>query len=65
MLDRSDFNELSFEILIRNELNSQLEDLKLTMNTDSTRDKKLVKALKRVIAYNSIPGEYKGGKYDL
>lgn len=57
MITREDFAEESFERLIRNELIEQLADVRETMNPDSIEDRKLVKALKRVIAYNSVPGE--------
>lgn len=57
MMGREDFAEESFERLIRNELIEQLADVRATMNTDSVEDRKLVKALKRVIKYNSVPGE--------
>ena len=64
MITRSDLNEHAFEQLIRNELIEQLVDLEESMNDDSIRDTKLVEAFKRVIAYNSVPGEYEDGKYD-
>ena len=64
MITRSDLNEHAFEQLIRNELIEQLADVEDTMNDDSIRDTKLVEAFKRVIAYNSVPGEYEDGKYD-
>jgi hypothetical protein len=64
MLQRNDFNEHSFEQLIRNELIEQLADLEFSMNEDSIRDTTLVEAFKRVIAYNSVPGTYEEGKYD-
>lgn len=64
MITRSDLNEHAFEQLIRNELIEQLSDVEDTMNDDSIRDTKLVEAFKRVIAYNSVPGEYEDGKYD-
>ena len=57
MISREDFAEESFERLIRNELIEQLADVSSTMNPDSIEDRKLVKALKRVIKYNSVPGE--------
>ena len=64
MITRSDLNEHAFEQLIRNELIEQLADVESAMNDDSIRDTKLVEAFKRVIAYNSVPGEYEDGKYD-
>lgn len=64
MITRSDLNESAFELLIRNELLEQLSDLEFSMNDDSIRDTQLVEAFKRVIAYNSVPGEYEDGKYD-
>ena len=64
MITRSDLNEHAFEQLIRNELIEQLADLEDTMDDDSIRDTTLVEAFKRVIAYNSVPGEYEDGKYD-
>jgi len=65
MITRSDLNEHAFEQLMLHELLEQLADLENTMDDDSIRDKKLVKALNRVIAYNSVPGTYEDGKYDL
>jgi len=64
MITREDFNEDAFDQLIRNALIEQLEDFVDTMNDDSIRDTTLVKAFKRVIAYNSVPGTYEDGKYD-
>ena len=64
MITRNDFNEDSFDQLIRNALIEQLEDFEDTMNDDSIRDTALVEAFKRVIAYNSVPGTYEDGKYD-
>ena len=64
MITRNDFNEDSFDQLIRNALIEQLEDFEDTMNDDSIRDTTLVEAFKRVIAYNSVPGTYEDGKYD-
>ena len=64
MITRSDLNEHAFEQLIRTELIEQLADLELSMNTDSIRDNELVLAFKRVIAYNSVPGEFENGAYD-
>lgn len=51
--------------IIRSELLEQLEDFMDTMDEDSIRDSKLVEALKRVIAYNSVPGTYEDGQYDM
>ena len=65
MITRSDLNESAFEQLIRHELLEQLADLEFSMNDDSIRDTKLVEAFKHVIAYNSVPGEFEDGKYDL
>jgi len=65
MINRNDFNEDSFEQLIRTELIDQLTDLEFSLNDDSIRDAKLVEAFKHVIAYNSVPGTYEDGKYDL
>jgi len=65
MINRNDFNEDSFEQLIRTELMDQLADLEFSLNDDSIRDAKLVEAFKHVIAYNSVPGTYEDGKYDL
>ena len=65
MITRSDLNEHAFEQLIRNELIEQLSDVEDTMNDDSIRDTKLVEAFKRVIAYNSVPGTYEDGQYDM
>lgn len=64
MITRNDFNEDSFDQLIRNALIEQLADFEDTMNDDSIRDTTLVAAFKRVIAYNSVPGTYEDGKYD-
>ena len=65
MITRSDFNEDAFDALFRDALIEQLEDFKSTMDEDSIADSKLVEALRRVIAYNSVPGTYEDGKYDL
>jgi len=65
MITRNDFNEDSFEQLIRTELIDQLTDLEFSANDDSIRDTKLIEAFKHVIAYNSVPGTYEDGKYDL
>jgi len=65
MITRSDFNENAFDLLIRNALIEQLEDFVDTMNVDSIRDTTLVEAFKRVIAYNSVPGTYEDGQYDM
>lgn len=65
MITRSDFNEDAFEHLFRTALIEQLEDFIDTMDEDSIRDSKLVEAFKRVIAYNSVPGEFEEGNYDL
>jgi len=65
MISRSDFNEDAFDALILDELIEQLEDFKSTMDEDSIADSKIVEALRRVIAYNSVPGTYEDGKYDL
>ena len=59
MITRKDLNEDAFDAMVRQELIDQFHDLKLTMSQDSIEDKKLLKALKRVIKYNSIPGEKK------
>jgi len=64
MISRSDFNEDAFDALIRNELIDQLANLEFSSNDDSIRDAKLIEAFKRVIAYNSVPGEYMEGAYD-
>jgi len=64
MITRNDFNEDSFEQLIRTELIDQLTDLEFSANDDSIRDTKLIEAFKHVIAYNSVPGTYEDGKYD-
>jgi len=65
MITRSDFNEDAFDALFRDALIEQLEDFKSTMDEDSIADSKIVEALRRVIAYNSVPGTYEDGKYDL
>jgi len=65
MITRSDLNEHAFEQMIRTELIDQMVDLEFSMNSDSIRDTKLVEAFKYVIAYNSVPGEFEDGKYDL
>ena len=59
------FNMDALGDIVRSELIEQLADVENTMDDDSIRDNKLVKALKRVIAYNSVPGSYEDGKYDL
>ena len=64
-MNRKDFNEEAFERLFRNALIEQLADLEESMNEDSIRDTTLVEAFKRIIAYNSVPGTYEDGKYDL
>ena len=64
MIVRNDFNEHSFEQLIRTELIDQMVDLEFSMDDDSIRDTTLLEAFKRVIAYNSVPGEFEDGKYD-
>ena len=63
MITRSDFNEHAFEELIRTTLYEQLQDL--LMDTDLDADHPLVTAYKYVIAYNSVPGEFEDGRYDL
>jgi len=65
MITRSDLNESAFEQLIRHELLEQLADLEFSSDEDSIRDTKLIEAFKHVIAYNSVPGTYEDGKYDL
>ena len=55
MLRPEDFEPTSFEELIRRELISQQSMIE---------DSELKLAFHRVIAYNSIPGEYEEGKYD-
>lgn len=65
MITRSDLNEDAFEEFFRTALIEQLEDFMDTMDEDSIRDSKLVEALKRVIAYNSVPGTYEDGQYDM
>jgi len=65
MISRSDFNEDVFDALFLAALIEQLEDFKSTMDEDSIADSKIVEALRRVIAYNSVPGTYEDGKYDL
>jgi len=59
------FNMDALGDIVRSELIEQLADVENTMDDDSIRDNKLVKALKRVIAYNSVPGSYEEGQYDL
>jgi len=65
VITRSDFNEEAFDALFRDTLIEQLEDFQATMDEDSIADSKIVEALRRVIAYNSVPGTYEDGKYDL
>jgi hypothetical protein len=55
MMSSDDFNPTSFEQLIRKELIEQAEYVD---------DPELKLAFHRVIAYNSIFGEYEDGKYD-
>ena len=61
MITRSDLNEHALEQLVRNELIEQLVDLEYSMEES---DSELVLAFKRVIAYNSVPGEFENGAYD-
>ena len=62
MITRNDFNEHAFDKMIRNELIEQLVDVEMDADASNW---KLREAFKRVIAYNSVPGEFEGGKYDL
>lgn len=62
---REFINEDALEHLFRTELVDQLEDFIDIMDEDSIRDSKLVEAFKRVIAYNSAPGTYEDGQYDM
>ena len=61
MITRSDLNEEKFEQMIRHEL---LEQLAVLEYSDTQEDTVLIEALKRVIAYNSVPGTYENGRYD-
>lgn len=65
MITRSDLNEHAFEQFFRAALIEQLVDFESTMDHDSIRDNTLLEALKRVIAYNSVPGTYEDGQYDM
>jgi len=65
MITRDDFNEDAFDALFRNALIEQLEDFQATMDEDSISDSKIVEALRRVIAYNSVPGTYENGQWDV
>lgn len=65
MMTRSDFDERAFDRMFRAELIEQLADFEDTMNEDSILDTTLVEAFKRVIAYNSVPGEYEDANYDM
>ena len=61
MITRSDLNEEAFELLIRNELIEQLVELE----SDDTSPPQLVEAFRYVVAYNSVPGDFMAGKYDV
>lgn len=61
---REGLTDEAVDQLIRTALIDQLEDFESTMDEDSIRDSKLVEALRRVIAYNSVPGSFEDGKYD-
>ena len=63
MITRSDLNESAFDLLIRTELIEQLECLK--QDEPTVANIVLQNAFNHVIAYNSKPGEYEEGKYDL
>jgi len=63
MLTRDDFNEHAYDKLIRDELIDQLETLLL--QTDLDTEHPLITAYNYIIAYNSVPGEWEDGKYDL
>ena len=65
MITRSDFNEQQFDNMFRNELIDQLTTLEFTADEPSVSEIVLIQAFKKVIAYNSVPGTYEDGKYDM
>lgn len=64
-MQRSDFNEQQFDNMFRNELIDQLTTLEFTADEPTVSEIVLITAFKKVIAYNSVPGTYEDGKYDL
>lgn len=59
-LTRESFTGSTLDELVLDILESQLEDV-----IELNNDQKLIDAFKYVIAYNSVPGTYEDGKYDL
>lgn len=59
-LTRDSFTNSTLDELVLDILESQLEDV-----IELSNDQKLIEAFKYVIAYNSVPGTYEDGKYDL
>lgn len=59
-LTRDSFTDSTLDELVLDILESQLEDV-----IELSNDQKLIDAFKYVIAYNSVPGTYEDGKYDL
>ena len=59
-LTRDSFTGSTLDELVLDILESQLEDV-----IELSNDQKLIDAFKYVIAYNSVPGTYEDGKYDL
>jgi len=59
-LTRESFTGSTLDELVLDILESQLEDV-----IELSNDQKLIDAFKYVIAYNSVPGTYEDGKYDL
>jgi hypothetical protein len=59
-LTRDSFTDSTLDELVLDILESQLEDV-----IELSNDQKLIEAFKYVIAYNSVPGTYEDGKYDL
>ena len=62
MIVRSDLNEKAFDQLILSELEDQLQLLEREACADNW---KLREAFRYVIAYNTVPGSYEEGKYDV
>lgn len=67
MMTRDDLNDDTFERLLREELVQQLKDIVKfhDPSLESSRVEKQIDAFKMVIAYNSVPGTYEDGNYDL
>ena len=61
MITRSDLNEAAFEKMFRHELIEQMVELEM----DDATPPQLVEAFRYVIAYNSVPGDFMAGEYDV